>query len=352
MSLVETASNRLRTFSMYLLVFNGLLLSSSINASDYGDQVAGLSANTTEVLAKMYAPDESGAIGRNKKSYFHVRFQRGMHHVSDYGLITRRVDILERFFQAVEYSLSFQQPTGNYHLSVPDELKNDLSPGPTAKASGVAFYASSLALGVYSLETNSWFSQSSECELLRKRLSAIKPKLADLTDYLLRHRSHLLSADSFAPNRLLFNAIAFAALGRIQHDEAAVKVSIEFIRLVVSQIHEDGYFIEGGGFDSSYNGVAAALAFRLLLMGYTDDDLADISINAIRWQQQRVLRSGEISTVGNSRVTSTDGGESFLGRKKDVDAGHTVEAFTLAAHYLNDSTYIDLAQQIVGFYRK
>ena len=87
-------------------------------------------------------------------------------------------------------------------------------------------------------------------------------------------------------------------------------------------------------------------------MGYTDDDLAAISTNAIRWQQQRVLRSGEISTVGNSRVNSTDGGESFLGRKKDVDAGHTVEAFTLAAHYLNDSAYIDLAQQIVGFYRK
>ncbi|MGH1539253.1 MAG: hypothetical protein ACRBHB_02425 [Arenicella sp.] len=69
----------------------------------------------------------------------------------------------------------------------------------------------------------------------------------------------------------------------------------------MSLVDEDGYFIEGGGFDSSYNGVATSLGFQLAMVGF-EDSLGSISNEAIQWQAGRIKPDGEVSTKGNSRV--------------------------------------------------
>ncbi len=113
-------------------------------------------------------------------------------------------------------------------------------------------------------------------------------------------------------------------------------------------VDEDGYFIEGGGFDSSYNGVATSLGFQLAMVGF-EDSLGSISNKAIQWQAGRIKPDGEVSTKGNSRV-SPQSKERFLGRKKEVDAGHTVEAFLFAALYLQQNEYNKLARNVLRYY--
>lgn len=335
---------------MLSFLFAITLLTICDDAPDYGDRVAKLPIQIAKRLAEAHTPTESGAIGRNKRAYFHVRFQLGMHHVADYGLALRRRDIVQRFLTAVEYSLEQQLPAGDYRLVIPESLKNQGAPSVADRASGVAFFASSLGLGIHALETNRWFIESSDFADDRRRLKAIKPRLQKTLTYLLEHQDDLKAADAKAPNRLLFDALAFETFGRILENEEAREVAASFVAKAIEQVHEeDGYFIEGGGFDSSYNAVATALTLRLLMIGYSRHELHPICTNAVRWQQGRILKSGEVSTEGNQRVRPGKSGETFLGKEKDVDVGHVVESFMLAST-LSDESLNSVALSVARFY--
>jgi len=312
------------------------VLTARADGADYGDRVGTLQIHAAKRLAEVHSPTKSGAIGRNKQAYFHVRFQRGIHYIADYALVSKRCDLVQRFLTTVEYSLDQQLASGDFNLVIPKSLKNQGTPSIADRASGVAFFVASLGLGIHALDTNSWFTENSGCARERRKLATIKPRLQSTLTYLLKHQQYLKTADSHAPNRLLFDALAFETLGRILNNDVAREVATSFVAKATIQVHaKHGYFIEGGGFDSSYNAVATALALRLLLIGYGGHDLHPICTNAIRWQSEQVLGSGEVSTEGNTRVRPGKSGESFLGREKDVDVAHVVEAFTLASQVLS-----------------
>lgn len=338
---------------MILVTFIFTLLLTQVDASNYGDRVAELPVELTKKLAEVNAPNNIGAIGRNKSAYFHVRFQTGMHHIVDYGLASKKTRVIDRFLTAVAYSLNMQLPDGDFKLVIPDSLKDQAQPSMADRVSGVAFFASSLGLGIHALETNSWFMDTPQFALQRQHLATIKPKLRLTLEYLLKHQAYLETADKHAPNRLLFDALAFQTLGKILDSQEALVVASSFVTKAIAQVHpQDGYFIEAGGYDSSYNAVAVALTLRLLLMGDPDHDLKSICTQAIQWQEKRVLDSGEVSTEGNSRVRPKGSGESFLGRKKDVDVGHVVEAFMLASQALSDTNLKTVAQKVIAFYQR
>ena len=148
----------------------------------------------------------------------------------------------------------------------------------------------------------------------------------------------------------MFNALAFYTLGQWLDEPAVLTVATEFIEQALSQIHPDGYFIEAGGHDSSYNGVATALCYRLLLLGHPHPALPEVCANAMSWQRTRLMPTGEINTAGNTRVKPEGLGESFMGRSKDVDVGHTIEALMLAAIYHSDESFLEQARQVLSHY--
>ncbi|MEM6799889.1 MAG: hypothetical protein AAF696_00720, partial [Bacteroidota bacterium] len=60
---------------------------------------------------------------------------------------------------------------------------------------------------------------------------------------------------------------AFYSLGMYLEDEEALLIGLDFAKNAFRQIdREAGYFIEGGGWDSSYNGVALQLGFEFLAL--------------------------------------------------------------------------------------
>ncbi|MEN7341963.1 MAG: hypothetical protein AAAFM81_03440 [Pseudomonadota bacterium] len=319
----------------------------------YGNSVAKLNTALARKLAEANQPNAVGAMGRNRRQYIHVRFQLGLHHLADYGLIAQRVDVLEQFLTAAEYAMAYQLPTGNFRLDVPKSMAGRGSPSIADRASGTSFFIASLGLGLLALETNDWFQKAEDCVDLRRRAAQIRSRLRSTRQYLEKSEPVLMAADKHAPNRLLFNAIAIYTLNALLSDGASVQVADRYLALALGQVNQEaGYFIEGGGYDSSYNAVAAALALRLVLTAYPSAELQPIAASAIEWQRSRIDERGEVSTVGNARVRPGQGGESFMGREKDVDVKHVVDAFMTASLVFEDPELIEVAQRIVTHYER
>ncbi|MCB1569815.1 MAG: hypothetical protein R3F08_14755 [Dokdonella sp.] len=64
-----------------------------------------------------------GAIGRNRKSYFHARFQTGLHHLADAAIVESDPKATADFLGAAEYAFRHQLPDGDFSLVVPPQLQ-------------------------------------------------------------------------------------------------------------------------------------------------------------------------------------------------------------------------------------
>ena len=315
----------------------------------YNEVIASIDLPSLEAAAMV--PDEEGALGRNKEAYFHVRFQLGLHTLSDLAIAQKRLDALDATVRAIQYSFDHQLTDGGFELNIPEELSHLGSPLEAELVSGTAFFGSSLGLSLLSLSNSAWFQESEETASQRDLIQSYVPNFQRTLDHLKANKSVLLEIDQSAPNRLLFNAVAFQSLGLFLSDQEAISMAEEFTSLALELQDALGYFIEGGGWDSSYNGVALQLGLELFMI------LEDSSLRAqlhqalqksVEWQLSRVLDSGEISQEGNTRVF--EGGESFLGKEKGIDYAKTVKSFIYLSVLGNDATLHAMAQKILDYY--
>lgn len=302
-------------------------------------------------LAAAEAPDNEGAMGRNKDGYFHVRFQMGIGSQADDAVARQDAASLQRAVLAMEYSFRHQLPDGNFSLDIPEQLEGDM-PTEGDLASGVAFFMSSLGTGLVTLDGSAWYQQPSNAAY-RQRVEALREPVQRAAYWLASKRSVLEAADAYAPNRLFFDAVAFYSAGQWLKDDALTSIGLSFAKLALAQKHPDGYFIEGGGWDTSYQGVAIQVGLTLYsLLPEAETfkrNLWDQLSCAAEWQKQRVLPSGEISSEGNTRVYP--GGELFLGEEKEMAWKSSVIAFHLSAYYTGKTAYADTAERIIAYYR-
>lgn len=307
------------------------------------------------LLEFIEVPNNSGALGRNKNGYFHVRFQINMSKLSDLAVKSQRIDALQAFLKSLQYSFLYQESNGGFQLIPPDDLINnpDIPSANTGdRISAVAFFAYSLGLGLTTLENSDWYSNHSETEEIRQQIQSFSSNIELTLSYLKTNKEILNQADQYAPNRLLFDAIAFYSLGMYLEDNEAKEIGIEFMQRALELTDEtSGYFIEGGGWDSSYNGVALKLgleAFSLLPISEFKEIFGLKLAEAMDWQISRILSNGEILTDGNTRVFP--GGESFLGNEKTVDAEKTIKALFYFSFLTENSSYKNIALTVLNYY--
>jgi len=326
-------------------------LNSNINynsiVSDFDEQL---------LLMSVEEPNDSGALGRNKESYFHVRFQMKMTNLTDIAIYSQRVDALEAFLKNLEYSFNYQEGNGGFQLIPPPEIINDPSIPPATegdRVSAVAFFAYSLGISLTSLESSDWYLNKNETQSIRNQIKQLDLRIESTLNYLKANQNILQQVDEDAPNRLLFDGIAFYSIGEYLEDTQAKDIGIGFIQSALELIDESsGYFIEGGGWDSSYNGVALKLGieiFSILPTSAIKEDLSQKLVCAMDWQLTRILPNGEISTEGNTRVYA--GGESFLGNEKAVDVEKTIRALKYFASLTDNPTYNNIANKVLDFYQ-
>lgn len=328
-------------------VDNDITLSRSSSYEDAVNAVPG------DLLLKFVnTPDENGALTRNKEGYFSVRFQMDMASLTDVAVTQQRKDALEEYIKALDYSFKHQLSNGGYKLIVPDDL-SELNPTDADSVSAVAFFAYSLTTSLHSLNNSDWYINNSSLAEIKEYINSKESNIQKTVDYLLANENLLYKADSLAPNRLLFNAIAMYGLGLHLNNENAMNSGITFMETALTLIDSDeGYFIEEGGWDSSYNGVAIKLAMELFML-LTDTEaqnkLEPVLVKATQWQESRILETGEISVEGNTRVFH--GGESFVGKEKEVDIEKTIRAFYYFSVLAEDDSFKNLADKIVDYYK-
>lgn len=289
-------------------------------------------------------------MGRNKNGYFHVRFQVGILGQSDYAVVKQNSQALEYAIKSIEYSFAQQLPDGNFKLVVPANLSNQ-TPNQADLASGVSFFLASVGLALNNFEQSIWYNSTTMASY-KSRIELLRPKIALAANWLSTQKNILEIADQNAPNRLFFNALALYSLGVWLNDENLKSAGILFTNLGIAKKQVEGYFLEGNGWDSSYQGVAINVGFNLYSILPNDlslkSKLRDCLSCASDWQKSRILESGEISTQGNVRVYA--GGESFLGQEKQVDWMKSMMGMFAMGYYSNQNAYILTANKIKSFY--
>jgi hypothetical protein len=302
-----------------------------------------------EKLATSNQTNSEGALDRNKTAYFHVRFQMGISPLADYAVDAQNSTALEMAVRAIEYSFKYQKPDGDFQLVVPDDLLLSTSATEGDKISGTAFFYSSLGSGLLALNDNAGFQAQLAA---KKRIEILIPKYQLSLNFLKSTAEILKTIDGNAPNRLFFDALAFYSMGRYLNDGAAMTIGLEFATLALARKHPQGYFLEGNGWDSSYQGVALTIGFRLLSILKPDEPLRQTLYNglacAAHWEITRIKPTGEISTEGNSRVFK--GGETFLGVEKQIAYSSVLTGLWNMYHYSGKEEYNNMANKVLVFY--
>jgi len=318
-------------------------------ASSYETLTKQLPTDVVDGLSK--EPSAEGALGRNRDGYFHVRFQVDIAFLASYAVRSNSDAALAKFILAAEYSFARQKPGGDFELVIPSNLVYLGQPTIGDLSSGISFFTAALGQSLVLLKQSTWY-QSRTADQLTTRLNNLTAKFQLGLTYLKSQVDILKKYDADAPNRLLFDAVAFYSMGSYLNDVQAKSTGIEFIELALAQQNAAGFYTEGGGFDSSYNGVSIRLALVLLGILPTQEPVYEKLRKSVgcslQWQASRILPSGEITLQGNTRVYP--GGEQFLGQVKTIAWIDTLLAFYFTNTFSSDDSYLVLAKKVQAFY--
>jgi hypothetical protein len=270
-------------------------------------------AQQLEVLKKMpvemlrYAggarPDAAGMVGYNREGFKSPEFQCGAIRSMLRAVVRSDRQGIDDGWRAMDATFREQGPDGGFgRPSAPHG-------GPSAAAIWLAAADQAvLVLRESPLEPK-----------YRQRIAAVVPQIAKAAHWLdsPRHQGRLKSDDADAPNRLLFDALAYGLSGILTGDAGLKHTGRTFVGLAMTQYRPaDGVFLEKGGFDSSYQAVAA-LNLQVWLIYFPDQKLEAAAAAAVRWERGRIHGDGQVDSSGNTRTGL--GQERWMGHSKDVD---------------------------------
>ena len=258
-------------------------------------------------------PDIQGLVGRNRTAgeLLSVRFQYGAGRAWRHGLASGDADMARQAERAVLAGLRSAGPDGRFVSRLPVGVEGVAGPG--TQASAAAFFLSD-ACPAFSVAT---LSQAD-----RDSLSRSLDRMAESADALMRHDRH-------APNRLLIDALAFHACGRVLGRADIAGHADPFLGHALGFLRANGVMEEAGGADTSYQAVSLVAAATLLDTGYEGpfrDRLEAFRSDGSRWLAARIRPDGALDSRGNTRSCA---GERFLGRPKDVDLREVFRALAL-----------------------
>ena len=298
--------------------------------------------------AKSFIPASSdGLLGRNARwgDLYSPRFQMGAGHALRLAVAAGRGDYASRAFRAIEIATQNIRDDGYVVSRLPGDIGVTLSEANIA--SGAAFFLGDACLGLVALGTQP------KSPITVERQALVRQALVRANRWLMTQDQALLSVDRLAPNRLLLNARAYQACSLLDSDaslrEASQKQAHRFAMLALTLLADDGHFIEAGGHDTSYQGVAIMVGQELRLAGYARPALIKAMGRASDWMAQRISPEGRVDSTGNARTCS--GGETFGGKKKGLDFSALLTAMVYTSVVDKDPQAARAAASLVDWYK-
>jgi hypothetical protein len=268
------------------------------------------------IAAPGAAIDKNGLIGRNRRygKMVSPRLQLGAGAALRIGLhVDRRMAI--KGFRAIEAATRAIATDGEVVSTVPQDAPTGTTLSASDQASGAAFFMADACPALLALRESPQAAAIATATRQEQATGALGRGLS----WLLKNARALESVDRAAPNRLLYDALAYQSCGALVGNAEAQTMSARFIALALSQARPDGVFVEKGGSDTTYQAVSVRLAVDLLLTGYSNSDARQLNIawqSGALWLGSRIMADGRIDSAGNTRTCA--GGESFLGAEKKV----------------------------------
>jgi len=276
-------------------------------------------------------PDADGMVGHNRGGFKSPEFQRGAMHSMIRAILRGYQGGIDRDWLAIDATFFEQAPNGSFSRG------GARHGGPSA----VAIWLAELDQAVLVLR------QSKFGPKYKKRIDQLVPKIHKAARWLAqpRYQKLLRREDAEAPNRLLFNALAYGLSGVLADDEELKQIGRRFVDLAMDKFREsDGVFLERGGADSSYQAVAA-LKLQVWTLYFPDKKLETAIDRAVRWELGRIGPAGRVEVAGNTRTGL--GQETWMGRAKGVNRSEITLCLLYYYARTGDPQSLDAARRIV-----
>jgi len=306
---------------------------------------------TTEfqtLAGKGIPKDKSGLLGRNRKwgKLYSPRFQLGAGKALRITLVAGDMDRAKKAYLGIKKGTEAIDENGYVRTTIPERIAQGRSLSAGDIASAAAFYLGDACLGIYAMETMAVAHKVAN----KKSQYKTKKALGRGIVWLLSQRKVLMKYDQRAPNRLLFDALAFQACGVLTHNDLSLKVASEYVENAIKLLSSEGYFLEGGGWDTSYQAVSINVGKDVLLAGFESPELEKSLYKATVWLEKRIDINGRVNSSGNKRTC--EGGESFLGKAKKIALDDVFMSLAFLGTMKQDQKLLDAAKRISKWYTK
>ena len=303
------------------------------------------SDSTNYLLAVAIKPEfvnYEGAAIRNQDKFLEISAQRVSVRIIMRGIAESDSAFIEKGVKAIEYGFAHQNEDGSFQY---DSSVIELGAIEADLLEAGSFFMQAVARS-YLLISDSDFSE----EFL-PRLDLLKPKMRLTIEWLKNNKTMLYEKAKNAPNRLLFDALAFKLSGIILEEESYASIACEFLNENLKRQREDGVFLEEGGYDSSYQAVNILKLQHYYLYS---EDAAEKEIilsavdKAVEWEKTRIKSTGEVDDTGNAR-TGSQCLEKIAGRCKEINYTDVAMSFSYYSVIRNDVESSILVKKIVDY---
>ena len=306
-----------------------------------------------ELWASGVSPTAEGATDANRQGFIQVGFQYHTFNLLPAALVNNDTHLVDEALRMAEYAFRHQHPDGSFDYGESNGTTvTGTPPNPEAAASTVTIFFTDFGHSMLFLKQSDWFQHSPDCAPFRARLDALRAPARTSLAWLLGQRS-ILATDRAAANRTFQHALAFYFVGKALGDSRAMDAGKAIFSQQLDAAFVDGTFPEAGGFDSSYQGFNLLECEWMLLHLDQSDPLYARTFAAIKKGYAReipsIAASGDVSTVGNTRVRS-EGGESYLGHRKSINAKQLFLALAYYGAMFGDDNASRLATNVQRFY--
>jgi hypothetical protein len=277
-------------------------------------------------------PNADGLAGYNKDGFKSPEFQCGAMHYLVRAVVRRDERCIAEGWTAIEATFGFQTEQGGF------SRKGAPHGGPSA----AAFWLAEVDQAVLVLRESEFGPK------YKDRIDQLIPKIHKAAKWLAgpRLQERLKRDDADAPNRLLFDALAFGLSGVLANDDELKRLGREYVDLAMTHYREaDGVFLEKGGHDSSYQAVAT-LKLQIWTLYFADKKLDAAVDRAIRWELSRIGADGHIDTAGNTRTG--EGQEQWMGHEKGVNLSEVTLCLLYHHARTGDKESLAAARRIVA----
>jgi hypothetical protein len=295
-----------------------------------------------QIMAILYDPTgiaEDGSVGRNQAGFSDVANQRDALPIILRGVAENNPEMIDHGIKAIEYGFRFQEQSGNF--------KNELGLSPLQAISGDAFFLQAVGHAALAVKSSPYLNQFSN------RFTALKPQIEQALNWLSSTEAitELKRQDRNAPNRLVFDALAYTLNGIYLERNDLQTLGDEFVIMALGAQRPDGVFLEGGGHDSSYQATNILNLEWYVLWSKNNQlrtEILPALESAVAWEKDQIdPNTGRISTEGNTRTGACQ--EQLFDKCKDVNYREVIMSLAYWSVMADDSKAQTLARKVLEY---